>query len=71
MEALYGVNATVIAQNMGDIFVAVSGTIIVHQQVQAPVITPDSTGPFTHLKVKISTSTLSAIIYVTTDGSVS
>jgi hypothetical protein len=71
VEASYVVKAIAIAQNMGDSFVAVSGTIFVQPQVQAPGITPDSTGPFTPpLKVKISTSTPGAIIYFTTDGSV-
>ena len=37
---------------------------------ELPVITPDSPGPFTPpLKVTISTSTPSAIIHFTTDGS--
>ena len=57
VEASYVVNAIAIATNTGDSFVAVSGTVILQPQVQVPVITPDSPGPFTSpLKVTISTS---------------
>jgi len=54
---------------MGNSAVAMTGNLVVQPQVRAPVITPDSAGPFKdEVNVRLTSATLGAAIHYSTDG---